>query len=144
VRFPLAVIRGGDGTCHRSKMHAAEAVVTGISATRPADRHWRPQLHLYCPGRGNPTVILGASLGAFSIDWSLVQPNVAENPRVCSCDRAGLGWTAPGPPDETVEQTIVDLDALLRAAEKRGHTCWLERQSQESTFKATSGCIQRM
>jgi hypothetical protein len=61
-----------------------------------------------------------ASGGAFSIDWSLLRPNVAENPRVCSYDRAGLGWTDPGPADETVERTLGDLRALLRAAEKRG------------------------
>jgi hypothetical protein len=45
----------GDGTCRRYKLHAAEAVVTGISATRPADRHWRPQAAsiLLGPGRSN-------------------------------------------------------------------------------------------
>jgi pimeloyl-ACP methyl ester carboxylesterase len=45
-----------------------------------------------------------------------VQPRVAEKTRVCSYDRAGLGWSDPGPADETVEQTTGDLHALLRAA----------------------------
>src|SRR5262245_9158927 len=54
--------------------------------------------------------------GAFSIDWALVQPKIADSTRVCSYDRAGLAWSDPGPADETVEQTIHDLHTLLRAA----------------------------
>ncbi len=74
------------------------------------------KLHLHCAGTGSPTVILVAGGGAFSIDWALVQPKVAENTRVCSYDRAGLAWSDPGPADETVEQTIGDLHAVLKAA----------------------------
>jgi pimeloyl-ACP methyl ester carboxylesterase len=74
------------------------------------------KLHLYCTGKGTPTVILMAGGGAFSIDWALVQPKIAESTRVCSYDRAGLAWSDPGPADETVEQTIHDLHTLLRAA----------------------------
>jgi pimeloyl-ACP methyl ester carboxylesterase len=74
------------------------------------------KLHLYCSGKGTPTVILMAGAGAFSIDWALVQPRVAENTRVCSYDQAGLGWSDSGPADDTVEQTVGDLHTLLRAA----------------------------
>src|SRR5438309_9027350 len=70
------------------------------------------KLHLNCSGEGSPTVILMAGGGAFSIDWALVQPGVAENSRVCSYDRAGLAWSDRGPADETVEQTVGDLRAL--------------------------------
>lgn len=78
------------------------------------------KLHLYCTGRGDPAVILMAGGGAFSIDWGLVQPRIAEKSRVCSYDRAGLGWSDPGPADETVEQTIGDLRSVLRAAGEKG------------------------
>jgi pimeloyl-ACP methyl ester carboxylesterase len=78
------------------------------------------KLHLHCSGKGRPTVILMAGGGAFSIDWALVQPRVADTTRVCSYDRAGLAWSDPGPADETVEQTIGDLHALLQAAGERG------------------------
>jgi pimeloyl-ACP methyl ester carboxylesterase len=78
------------------------------------------KLHLNCSGKGSPTVILMAGGNAFSIDWALVQPKVAESTRVCSYDRAGLAWSDPGSADETVEQTISDLHALLRAAQERG------------------------
>jgi len=74
------------------------------------------KLYLNCEGQGTPTVVLVAGGDAFSIDWALVQPKVALDTRVCSYDRAGLGWSDPGLADETVEQTIGDLHALLQAA----------------------------
>jgi pimeloyl-ACP methyl ester carboxylesterase len=74
------------------------------------------KLHIYCSGKGSPTVILIAGGGAFSIDWALVQPKVSKDTRVCSYDRAGLGWSDSGPADETVEQTVADLHNLLRMA----------------------------
>src|SRR3989442_14962234 len=55
---------------------------------------WR--VHLNCTGQvraSQPTVILEAGAGGFSVDWSLVQPEVASFARVCSYDRAGLGWS---------------------------------------------------
>lgn len=78
------------------------------------------RLHLHCSGRGYPTVILMAGGSAFSVDWALVQSEVARTTRVCSYDRAGLGWSDPGPADETVEQTVADLNQLLRTAGERG------------------------
>ncbi len=78
------------------------------------------KLHLYCTGKRGPTVILMAGGGAFSIDWTLVQPKVAQDTRVCSYDRAGLAWSDPGPADETVEQTIFDLHILLKNGGEKG------------------------
>ena len=77
-------------------------------------------LHLNCEGMGSPTVILIAGGGGFSIDWALVQPKVAESTRVCSYDRAGLGWSDPAPAEDTVEGTVRDLHALLQASGERG------------------------
>ncbi len=77
-------------------------------------------LHINCTGTGSPTVVLEGGGGAFAIDWALVQPRVAESTRVCSYDRAGLGWSDPGPAYETVEQIVSDLHGLLeRAGENR-------------------------
>jgi hypothetical protein len=61
-------------------------------------RGWR--LHLNCRGEarvGQPTFILEAGLGDFSVEWSLVQPDVAKFAGVCSDDRAGDGWSYFGP-----------------------------------------------
>lgn len=78
------------------------------------------KLHLYCTGKGTPTVILLAGGGAFSIDWALVQPRVGEITRVCSYDRAGLGWSGPGPEEGIVEKNVNDLNAVLRMSGERG------------------------
>jgi len=72
------------------------------------------KLHLYCTGQGGPTVILEAGAGSFSIDWALVQPEIAKSRHVCSYDRAGYGWSDPGPEWDTVEQVAHDLEAALR------------------------------
>lgn len=78
------------------------------------------KLHLHCTGKGRPVVVLMAGGGAFSIDWALVQPRVAETTRVCSYDRAGLGWSDPGPLEDSVEQTVADLQAVLKASGEKG------------------------
>jgi pimeloyl-ACP methyl ester carboxylesterase len=72
------------------------------------------KLHLLCSGKGSPKIILVAGGGAFAIDWTLVQSRIDSTTRVCSYDRAGLGWSDPGPQDETVEQTVGDLHHLLQ------------------------------
>ncbi len=54
------------------------------------------KMHVYCTGSGEPTVILEAGASSFSLDWSLVQPEIAKTNRVCSYDRARLGWSDPG------------------------------------------------
>jgi pimeloyl-ACP methyl ester carboxylesterase len=64
--------------------------------------------------------VLEAGGGAYAIDWALVQPRIAETTRICSYDRAGLGWSDPGPADETVEQTVADLHKLLAVAGEKG------------------------
>jgi hypothetical protein len=54
------------------------------------------QMHLNCTGAnvdGSPTVILENGLGSISSAWALVQPEVAKATRVCSYDRAGMGWS---------------------------------------------------
>ena len=74
------------------------------------------KLHLYCAGDGSPSVILETGAGSFSIDWALVQPEVAKTTRVCSYDRAGYGWSDPGPEWDTVTQVANDLETALSKA----------------------------
>lgn len=49
------------------------------------------KMHLYQSGSRNrgPAVVLEAGSGAFSVDWYLVQQEVAKFATVCSYDRAG-------------------------------------------------------
>lgn len=77
------------------------------------------KMHLYCTGSGKPTVILESSFGQFGLDWWFVQPAVTKFARVCSYDRAGLGWSEAGRYREHPEQIVADLHALLRAAREK-------------------------
>lgn len=111
---------------------------------------WR--LHLNCSGEAKasrPVVILEAGAGDFSVDWSLVQPRVAESARVCSYDRAGAGWSDLGPRPRTMHQQVWELHALLaKAGEKPpfvlvGHSYggWLVRLFAETYPADVSGML---
>jgi pimeloyl-ACP methyl ester carboxylesterase len=81
---------------------------------------WRLLLH--CTGTAapsQPTVILEAGQGAFSVDWALVQPRVAQFARVCSYDRAGSGWSDLGPDPRTKRQIVWELHQLLEKSGER-------------------------
>jgi pimeloyl-ACP methyl ester carboxylesterase len=67
------------------------------------------RLHLWCTGDGAPAVILGGS----SAVWGFVQPDVARFTRVCSYDRAGMGYSDPGPSPRTARRIASELDELL-------------------------------
>ena len=74
------------------------------------------QLHLHCVGEGSPTVVLDAGLGGFSLDWTLVQPELEATTRVCAYDRAGYGWSDPSSEPPTPLQAATDLRTLLVGA----------------------------
>jgi len=57
--------------------------------------------------------------GSFSIDWALVQPEVAKITRVCSYDRAGDEWSDAGPEWDTIKQVTHDLNARLQNGGER-------------------------
>ena len=76
-------------------------------------------LSIDCAGRaspGSPTVILDSGLGVPAVGWKFVQPEIAKFARVCSYDRAGYGWSSPGPLPRTSSEIAKELHALLSAA----------------------------
>lgn len=78
------------------------------------------RMHIHCTGAGSPTVILIGGLDDFSITWSLVQPEIAKTTRVCSYDRAGLGWSEPSPNPRTSDNMVQELHKLLINANIEG------------------------
>jgi pimeloyl-ACP methyl ester carboxylesterase len=78
------------------------------------------KLHLWCTGEGTPSVILESGLGGSSFDWGFVQPKVAEFTRVCSYDRAGMGYSDPGPFPRTTRRTASELARLIDSARLDG------------------------
>jgi pimeloyl-ACP methyl ester carboxylesterase len=74
------------------------------------------RLNIVCTGQGSPTVILEAGLLADSAAWRLVQPAISRSTRVCSYDRAGLGFSDPAGAPRDAAAIVRDLHALLRVA----------------------------
>jgi pimeloyl-ACP methyl ester carboxylesterase len=96
-----------------------------VAATGDARRYPMPgllvdiggyRLHLHCVGAGSPTIVLDAGLGGSSLDWNLVQPELGRTTRVCAYDRAGMGWSEPGPQPRTPSQLAGELHTLLTNA----------------------------
>lgn len=75
--------------------------------------HW---LHIHAIGEGQPTVVLEAGLGESALTWADLQPQIAKFTRVCTYDRAGQGWSDPGPQPRTYPQIVAELHTLLRNA----------------------------
>jgi pimeloyl-ACP methyl ester carboxylesterase len=76
-------------------------------------------MHLLCTGAnldGRPTVILEQGGGGNALAWFQVQPELAQSTRVCSYDRAGQGWSQPGPLPRDGTHIASDLHALLAEA----------------------------
>lgn len=74
------------------------------------------RLHLFCLGRGAPTVVLEAGLGGNSLEWRPVQKRVGAHTRVCAYDRPGYGWSDPRPEPRTSDQIARELRAALTQA----------------------------
>lgn len=71
------------------------------------------RLHIWCTGSGAPSVILESGLGGSSFGWGLVQPEIAKFTRVCSYDRAGMGYSDAGPNPRTTRRMAAELSLLL-------------------------------
>jgi len=78
------------------------------------------QLHIYCSGDGAPTVVLEAGGTGMSAAWGWVQPRIAAVTRVCSYDRAGLGWSEAGDLSYDPNAVAPALNTLLDRAGERG------------------------
>jgi pimeloyl-ACP methyl ester carboxylesterase len=74
------------------------------------------RMHLDCTGEGSPTVILESGLGDTYASWRKVQPQIAKFVRVCSYDRAGLGYSDSSSLPRTSKVIAGELHALQRAA----------------------------
>jgi pimeloyl-ACP methyl ester carboxylesterase len=75
------------------------------------------RLHISCTGTGSPTVVIEAGLGDWSTSWGgYVQPEVAKTTRVCTYDRAGMGWSEAGPLPRDAAQSAAELHTLLQNA----------------------------
>jgi pimeloyl-ACP methyl ester carboxylesterase len=100
-----------------------------IAASTPTMSQMEPYLHpqrlvdigsrrlnVYCTGSGSPTVVLDAGWGDTSEIWYKVQGPIAERTRVCSYDRAGMGFSDGATSKRDAWSVVSDLHALLHGA----------------------------
>jgi alpha/beta hydrolase family protein len=78
------------------------------------------KMHINCQGEGSPTVILEAGAFSFSSEWYWVQQQLSPTHRVCAYDRAGNGWSEPGPTPRDGLHIVHDLHQLLEQANEPG------------------------
>jgi pimeloyl-ACP methyl ester carboxylesterase len=78
------------------------------------------RLHINCTGTGSPTIIIEAGLGGWSLPWNAVQEEVAKTTRVCTYDRAGMGYSDASPLPRYAQQFAVELHTLLERANVEG------------------------
>jgi pimeloyl-ACP methyl ester carboxylesterase len=77
------------------------------------------QLHIYCVGEGRPTVVLESPAAGLSVGWTWVQEDLRKTTRVCSYDRAGLGWSEAGEGGYRPAHVPDELHTLLERAGER-------------------------
>jgi pimeloyl-ACP methyl ester carboxylesterase len=74
------------------------------------------KMHIHCSGSGGPTVILDSGLGDSFIVWRKLQPQIAQFTRVCSYDRAGIGYSDASPRARSSKVFAEELQSLLHNA----------------------------
>jgi pimeloyl-ACP methyl ester carboxylesterase len=107
---------------------AAVLIAVGIGyeqVERQGDRQRFPQigrsvdvggraLNFFCSGDGSPSVILESDALSPGFSGVYIQKKVAGFTRACWYDRAGYGWSDPGPSPHTSRVSAADLHELLR------------------------------
>ena len=51
------------------------------------------RIHVKQMGEGSPAIVLEAGIAASTLNWSLLQPELAQHGATYSYDRAGFGWS---------------------------------------------------
>jgi pimeloyl-ACP methyl ester carboxylesterase len=78
------------------------------------------RLNLYCMGSGSPAVVFDSGWEDWAPAWSTVQPQIARWTRACSFDRAGAGFSDPGPQPRTSVRIARELHTALHRANISG------------------------
>jgi len=104
--------------------------IHGTASAAPGDEiYTRPgtlvradgtRLNLYCMGSGSPAVVFDSGWEDWAPVWTIVQPEVAKWTRACSYDRAGAGFSDPGPMPRTSVRIADELRSALHNAGIKG------------------------
>jgi pimeloyl-ACP methyl ester carboxylesterase len=108
---------------------AAAVLYQGIG-TRADQREYPPlgrlvdvdgrRMHVVESGAGSPVVVLESGIAASCLNWTNIHAEAARLTRVCSYDRASLGWSDPARTPRLTSRLIHELRDLLKAANISG------------------------
>jgi pimeloyl-ACP methyl ester carboxylesterase len=125
ILFEFAVF--SSGILAKTGKNEETHVITELGGYNPLTGTYTPpghlvdvgghRLHIFAAGEGSPSVVLEAGRPGWCVDWRHVQPGVAEFTRVCAYDRAGLGWSEPGPKPRHALQMAEELRRLLERSD---------------------------
>lgn len=126
----LALVAGAPASAQRARYPLTESL-RPVNFATPDIPEWtlRPgrlidvgghRLNLYCMGRGGPTILMFSGGGWGAMAFGGIQPAIAEHGRVCSYDRAGIGFSEVGNPEPSPEQPIRDVATMMERAGERG------------------------
>ncbi len=77
-------------------------------------------MYIDCLGEKSPTVLIDVGLGDASANWLKIAKELSKDVRVCLYDRAGYGWSDPGPGSRTTAQIVHELNMLLEFSDELG------------------------
>lgn len=78
------------------------------------------RLYYECMGEGRPVVLIDYGIAGSAVAWRKLQAELAKGTTVCAYDRAGYGWSDPGPSPRTAGQAVEEMQALIEAAGWKG------------------------
>jgi pimeloyl-ACP methyl ester carboxylesterase len=113
----LAILLGGSSSFNAIKLYRFRSTNPPPGSFYSVDGR---KMRINCTGSGSPVIILEAGSGGDGLVWGGVQPVLSKTTRVCSYDRAGLGWSEPRPGTRDADRIAGELHELLRQAKLTG------------------------
>jgi pimeloyl-ACP methyl ester carboxylesterase len=107
----IGVVYEWIGERRDARLHPAPGRLISVGDSR---------LHLLCKGSAAPAVVIEQGAGELSRFWWPVQDEIARFAQVFTYDRAGYGWSEPGPQRRTIEDRARELHTLLCNAGVQG------------------------
>jgi pimeloyl-ACP methyl ester carboxylesterase len=75
----------------------------------------RGPMHVRQMGSGGPAIVLEAGIAASTLNWSILQPQLAALAKTYSYDRPGYGWSPLRRSDCTLQRMSSDLHEMVSA-----------------------------
>jgi pimeloyl-ACP methyl ester carboxylesterase len=115
-RLGVAMLMSGSLTAHGASDHRLIDDPVYTAPSRLVELADGRRLNLHCTGSGRPVVVFESGLGDSTKAWGLVQPELSQQTRSCSYDRAALGFSDGAETSRNAANAVQDLRALLNAA----------------------------